>query len=172
MVKRRILFAIILIALIIFGGYIFSHEILNRNKPLNQYINFDISEDDENIILNYLDKETYDIAYSRNGRMYSSFKLLGAQQGKLYIWMTKVEYFKIKDFITHANGDSVSLPLVLYINKTDNKLSIKKHAFPRDGVDNGKDIAKLFPANIKFPSNDEILKLIQLTQTRAEENFK
>lgn len=164
--KPRVLFTTILAVLVIFFVYLLLHKNLNLNKDIK------ISKDDENIILNYLDKETNDIAYSKNGRMYSSFKLLGTSQDKLYIWMSKVEYFKLGNAITHENGDAVSSPLVLYVKKTGNKLLIIKHDSPKDGEDYNKTLQKLFPSGIKIPDSNEIQKLIETTKLRAEENFK
>lgn len=103
--------------------------------------------------------------------MYCAFKLLGTGKNKLYIWMAKVEYFKVGDKITHEGGDAVGIPIVLNIRKNGRSLSIINHEFPGDGEQYDKSLKKLFSDDVIFPSNDEMLKLNEVTRKRAEENF-
>lgn len=161
--KMRGLFTIILIVLIVFSG-------CNSSKNIS-FDTLKITKDEENLILDYLDNKTNDIARSKNGKMYSAFKLLGASQDKLYIWVSKVEYFKEGNEITHKCGDAVSTPVVLTFKKTDKSISIVRHEHPKDGESYNKNVKKLFPPNIKFPDDDERSKLVQITKERAEENY-
>jgi len=131
-----------------------------------------ITQNDEKVVLEYLDTKTNDIAYSGRGKMYSAFKVLGTDQDKIYIWLVKVEYFNIGDNITHEGGDAVSVPVVLNIKKIDKGITIISHNFPEDGTNYGKSVKRLFPPNIKFPDYDEKIKLKEVTKVRAEEDFK
>lgn len=130
-----------------------------------------ISKSDKNIILNYLDNKTDDIAYPNKGKMYSSYKILGTEGKKIYIWMTKVEYLIVDNNITHKGGALVSLPVVLSVQTKNNNILITNHNYPTDGIDYSTSIKKLFPSYIQFPHNEELSKLYQLTYTRAEEDF-
>jgi hypothetical protein len=103
--------------------------------------------------------------------MYSAFKLLGTERNKIYMWVSKVEYFKLENTITHENGDAVSLPIVLDIEKSGNSFIITGHNIPEDGENFGKSTKSLFPSNIKFPNNDERSELDQLTKIRAKQDM-
>ncbi|MCP2238768.1 hypothetical protein [Thermoanaerobacterium thermosaccharolyticum] len=129
-----------------------------------------ITQNDKKIILNYLDTKTNDIAYPSKGKMYSAFELLETDKDKIYIWVVKEEYIKVG--ATLERGQGVSLPVVLKIKKSSKGISIISHNFPKDGVNFNKDVKKLFPANIRFPNNEEMVKLIEVTKTRAEEDLK
>ncbi|MFU0782398.1 MAG: hypothetical protein ACFWT2_04785 [Thermoanaerobacterium thermosaccharolyticum] len=102
--------------------------------------------------------------------MYSAFELLGTDKDKIYIWLVKEEY--IKTGTNLERGQGVSLPVVLKIKKSSKGISIISHDFPKDGVNHNKDVKKLFPANIRFPNNEEIKNLVKVTETRAEEDLK
>lgn len=129
-----------------------------------------LTQADEEKILEYLDHKTDDIASAQMGKMYSAFKLLGSNKDKLYIWVSKVEYLNITGKLTHEGGDAVSLPVVLEIKKTDNGFNIISHKYPKDGKDYGKSLNKLFPSNIKYPTNEERLTLDNTTKARAEDD--
>lgn len=133
--------------------------------------NLKIEELDEDIIFDYLDNKTDNIAYSNKGKMYSSYKILGIEGRKIYIWMTKVEYLIVDNQIIHEGGDSVSLPMVLKVRKKDNNNLITHHKYPKDGIGYSESIKKLFPDYIQFPDNEELLELNLLTKIRAEEDF-
>lgn len=167
--KMRVLSVIMLVALIIFSGLSLSEK-FSTNNDTNDTLK--ITQDYEKVILDYLDNKTNNIAYSKKGKMYSAFKLLGTSQNKLYIWMLKVEYFKAGDNITHEGGDAVSLPVVLNVKKTKKGLTIVNHKYSKDGENYNKHVRKLFPSGIEFPDNDEMIKLEQIIKNRAEENFK
>lgn len=162
--KSRTLLIIILMIMLVLPGCSVSRT--TSNDALK------ITNDDEKIILEYLDKNTNDIASPTKGKMYSSFLLLGTSKDKIYIWVAKVEYLIMNGNVTDEGGNAVSLPVVLNVKKNGKSLSIISHKYPEEGEDNGKSTKKLFPSDIKFPGNDELLKLNEITKTRAEENLK
>lgn len=162
--KKRYLTISLVSMFIIFLAYGLISKIHNTNLQTVEL--------DEDIILDYLDNKTDNIAHSNKGKMYSSYKILGREGRKIYIWMTKVEYLIVDNQITHEGGDSVSLPIVLKVKKnTNNNILITHHKYPKDGIDYSKSIKKIFPYYIQFPDNEELLQLNLLTKIRAEEDF-
>ncbi|KAA5806606.1 MULTISPECIES: hypothetical protein [Thermoanaerobacterium] len=162
-IRSFLIFVSILSIIIVFAGCNLSQKITTTN-PLK------ITQNDKKIILNYLDTKTNDIAYPNKEKMYSAFELLGTDKDKIYIWLVKEEY--IKTGTNLERGQGVSLPVVLKIKKNSKGISIISHDFPKDGVNYNKDVKKLFPANIRFPNNEEIKNLVKVTETRAEEDLK
>ena len=161
--KKKCLIVFLLLMLIIFLVYGLISKIYNT--PLQ------IIELDEDIILNYLDNKPDNIAHSNKGKMYSSYKILGIEGRKIYIWMTKVEYLIVDNNITHEGGGLVSIPVVLKVKKKNNNILIINHKYPVDGISHDKSIKKLFPSYIQFPDNEELSKLYLLTKIRAEEDL-
>ncbi|MEG6565701.1 hypothetical protein V6B95_01860 [Thermoanaerobacterium saccharolyticum] len=162
-IRTFLIFVSILSIIIVFAGCNSSQKITTAN-PLK------ITQNDKKIILNYLDTKTNDIAYPSKGKMYSAFELLGTDKDKIYIWVVKEEYIKAGTNL--ESGQGVSLPVVLKIKKSSKGISIISHDFPKDGVNHNKDVKKLIPANIRFPNNEETVKLVEVTKTRAEEDLK
>ncbi|MDE4542928.1 hypothetical protein [Thermoanaerobacterium sp. R66] len=161
-IRSFLVFVLILSIIIVFAGCNSSQKITTTN-PLK------ITQNDKKIILNYLDTKTNDIAYPNKGKMYSAFELLGTYKDKIYIWLVKEEYIKAGTNLERGQG--VSLPVVLKIKKSSKGISIISHDFPKDGVNYNKDVKKLFPANIRFPNNEEIKNLVKVIETRAEEDL-
>lgn len=161
--KIGTIFVLVLgISLILAGCYL-------TKKPTDP---IKITENDKKVILEYLDTKTNDIARPSRGKMYSAFKLLGTDQDKVYIWLVKLEYFKVGNKITHEDGDAVGTPVVLYIKKNDKGISITKHKYPEEGEYWGKSVKRLFPPNIRFPDYNDKVNLEKITKSRAEENLK
>jgi hypothetical protein len=135
--------------------------------------NLKITRNDEKVILEYLDMKTKDIANSSKGKMYSTFKLLGTDDDRIYIWLVKKEYLKKEGQNTPGSGSVVSLPVVLFVNKGEKGISITSHNTPPDGANFGKAVSRLFPTNIreKFPDSDAKDKLVETTLIRATEDF-
>lgn len=105
-----------------------------------------ITEADEVTIQEYLDAKTNDIsAPYQGGKMYSAFEILGADNNKIYVWMLKSEYLRQTNELT--NG--VSVPIVLCIEAKGDKIKIKNHKCPKDGIEYGKSLRKLFPQNVR-----------------------
>lgn len=132
-----------------------------------------ITENDEKTILEYLNINTKDIANSSKGKIFNAFKILGTDKDRIYIWLVKKEYFKKEDQNTLEDGSVVSLPVVLYIKKVDDGISVTKHKCPPDGVNYGKVVTKLFPSNIRkeFPDKDVTDKLVESTLVQAKRDF-
>ncbi|GEM_PF-980970 len=162
--KSKVLFLLTFVATVIFSGCNSSEKVSSNALS--------ITKNDEKMILEYLDTKTDDIVSSKNGKMYSSFKLLGTSDNKIYIWMSKVEYFYVDGKVTRKDGDAVSLPVVLDAKTTNNRLSIANHKYPEEGKNYGKSLKKLFPPYIKFPEGYERMQLDEATKVRAEEEFK
>jgi len=146
--KIKILFIILSFIIILSGCNVSKKQSTDTLK---------FTQDDEKRILEYLDTKTNNIAYSKKGKMYSAFKLLGTERNKIYMWVSKVEYFKLENTITHENGDAVSLPIVLDIEKSGNSFIITGHNIPEDGENFGKSTKSLFPSNIKFPKGSSLV---------------
>lgn len=164
--QSKLLLIIIPLAMIVVlgggGGYYYLKKISTATS--------NITRADENIIYDYLDNKTNDLAYSKRGKMYSAFKVLGTSQDKLYLWVLKREYSKVGK--TFPDGDAVSVPVVLSVIKIGNNLIIISHKAPEDGDNYGKSLKKLFPSNIHFPiSNDDRNYLEEATRIRAEEDL-
>ena len=159
----------IVVLVILFCTIIILAFVLSKN---GSHEIFKITENDEKVILEYLDKKTNDIAkpIKSNDKMYSAFKLLGTDQYKIYIWLVKMEYTKIGKQVSNE-GNAVSVPVVLKINKNNKGISIISHKYPEDGASYGKNIKSLFPSNIKFPDYEDKAKLEVVTKDRAEKNF-
>jgi hypothetical protein len=162
-IRTFLIFVSILSIIIVFAGCNSNQKIITTN-PLK------ITQNDKKIILNYLDTKTNDIAYPSKGKMYSAYELLGTDKDKIYIWLVKEEYIKAGTNLERGQG--VSLPVVLKIKKSSKGISIISPDFPKDGVNYNKDVKKLFPANIRFPNNEEIKNLVKVIETRAEEDLK
>lgn len=162
---KKIVLLVVLLCTIIILAFVLSkngsHEIIK------------ITENDEKVILEYLDKKTNDIAkpIKANGKMYSSFKLLGTDQNEIYIWLVKMEYTKIGEQVSNE-GNAVSVPVVLKVNKNNKGISIISHKYPEDGINYGKNIKRLFPSNLKFPDYEDKAKLEEVTKDRAEKISK
>jgi hypothetical protein len=148
---------------------------LNKTDSMDSADFLEITKDDEKVILEYLDKETNNIARSSEGKMYSAFKLLGTEKNKIYIWLVKIEYLKKGGQITHMGGGAVSLPVVLYARKDENGILITRHKFPSDGVHYGKSIMKLFPLKVREKFSDidydEKERLKEITLIRAKDDL-
>ena len=163
MKKRSIVIFLILISIILIG--------LNF-RARNSSNSLEITEVDEKVILEYLDKNTDDILPATVGKLYSAFTILGTDKDKIYIWLLKEEYKK-DDTSTAQSG--VSLPVVLYIKDNSNKIEITNHKIPKDGAEYEKDIKKLFPRNIiniiNNNNNEGVKELEERIKNRVEKNF-
>lgn len=162
--KLKISSIFLLATIIIFSGCNLSKKVSTNN--------LEISKIDQKVILEYLDEKTDDILSSKRGKVYSSFKLLGENKDEIYIWVVKLEYFNEGSEISHDGGDAVSIPVVLKFKLKDNNISILSHKYPNDGQNYNQSVKKLFPNNIKFPNNEEVLKLNESATKRAEEDMR
>jgi len=118
-----------------------------------------VTETENILILDYLDQKVFSPNFG--GKVFSAYKLLGRETGKLYIWAIIQEYYK-KDGILET-GTGWSVPLVLNLAESGGNEKISSHISPRDGSLYSKDIEKLFPRNLQktvlyFPSNSEQVK--------------
>lgn len=164
-IKRISIFVFLLSITIFFIGC--NSKLENSSNTLK------ITKEDEKTILEYLDIKTIDIDEARVGKMYSAFSILGTDEDSIYIWLLKEEYFKQGNEIVQQGG--VSLPVVLYIEKSKNGIEIKNHKYPGDGEQYGKDIKKLFPRNvideINRNYNERVEKLEEIIKSRVEEEL-
>lgn len=145
--NKKIIFIICMLIIIVI---VFIFTFMNKDSTNIS----EISKDDEKQILEYLDTKTNDISRpskGKNGKLYSSYKLLGIEQNKIYIWLVKEEYVGDKSI-----GNVVACPVVLYVKKDNHKILIKKHSFSEDGINYGKSIQKFFPENIREIMSGEI----------------
>ncbi len=134
--------------------------------------NLKITQSDEDIIYEYLDTKTDDVAkpVTKGGKMYSAFHVFGTDNDKIYIWLSKIEYVKSNNQVINEGG-AVSCPLVLNINRKDDPFSIVSHKYPEDGVNNGKSIKKLFPSDIREKMKGYKDNLNEVTKNRAEKDL-
>lgn len=133
---------------------IFTINGCSENTPL-----LTVTGTENKLILDYLDQKVFSPNF--RGKVFSAYKLLGRETGKLYIWATIQEYYK-KDGILET-GTGWSVPLVLNLAESSGSEKITSHISPRDGSLYSKDIEKLFPRVLQktilyFPSNSEQVK--------------
>lgn len=142
-----------------------------NSTPKDSSNTLKITEADEKIIQEYLDTRTNDIsAPYEGGKMYSAFKTLRTESNIIYVVMLKYEYLKQTDELT--NG--VSTPIVLYIETKGDKIEIKNHKYPKEGMEYGKSLRKLFPQNVmdEMASNPNELmnQLEEIIKNRVKED--
>lgn len=90
-----------------------------------------ITPNDEKTIQEYCDTKTDDIDISPEGKMYSAFELLGTDKDRIYIWLIKRMYIKNEGQDEKPeSGDTVSLPVDLYIKNDGKGISIIGHKYP------------------------------------------
>ncbi|MEW9095481.1 MAG: hypothetical protein AB2417_10410 [Clostridiaceae bacterium] len=149
MKRRLFVFLLSLSILFVLGGC---------NSTLKDSSNtLEITQTDEKIIQEYLDTKTNDISSPyRGGKMYSAFRILGTDSNKIYVWMLKYENLKQSNELT--NG--VSIPIVLYIETKGDKIEIDNHKYPKDGVEYGRSLGKLFPQNVRDEMSNNNNELI------------
>ena len=160
--KRRFLaFILLLLILFILGG--------RNSTPKDATNTLKITEADEEIIQEYLDTKTNNISSpNQNGKMYSTFEILGTDSNKIYVWMLKYEYLGKGKGLT--NG--VSIPIVLYIQAEEYEIRIKNHKYPKDGMEYGKSLKKLFPQNVITKMNNNHNELIKQLEERIQNRIK
>jgi hypothetical protein len=163
--KRRSFVLLLLSILFVLGGC--------NSTPEDSSNIIKITQADEKIIEEYLDKRTNDISTPYGGgKMYSAFNILGTDDNKIYVWMLKSEYLKQTNELT--NG--VSVPIVIYIETKGDKIEIKNHKCPKDGVEYGKSLRKLFPQNVRDEiennHNEFIQHLEEIIKNRVKEDVE
>lgn len=165
MKKRNIVIFVLLLA-VLFIRFNFGLK--------NSFNSLEITKIDEKTISEYLNTKTDDILAATDGRVYSSFTILGTDKDRIYLWLLKEEYIKKDNDITLQSG--VSLPVVLYIKNDSNKIEIISHKIPADGAEHEETMRKLFPRNIRNKinhNNNERAKSLELDiKNRVEEDFK
>ena len=173
MKKFKIYFLIVL-SFIIFVGC--TSQASKKEDSTNV---LEITENQEALLLEYLDTKTNNIAYSKDAAMFSAFKILGTDKNKVYIWLVKIEYLESQDKSNSLEArQAVHIPVSLHVKEDATGFSIISHEFPRDGIYYGKDVGKIFPPNIvkqiaAISGNPEIQsELIEVTRIRAEEKSK
>ena len=159
--KRRF-FAFILSSLILFVLW------GCNSTPKDAPNTLKVTQADEKIIQEYLDTKTNDINAPSYGKMYSAFKVYGTDSNRIYLWMLKSEYLGQGKELT--NG--VSIPLVLYIESKEGKIEVKDHKYPKDGVEYGKSLEKLFPQNVRNEMSNSHNELISQLEKVIENRIK
>lgn len=86
------------------------------------------------------------------GEVFCSYQLLGYEKGNedrasLYLWVQCQEFY-VDQVNVLRTGAGVSLPVVVYLLKTDTGYQIVESQRPGDGEVYATDIRKLFPQNL------------------------
>jgi len=108
---------------------------------------------------------------SFGGKVFSSYKVLGTEENKIYVWAYLQEYFKQEGKITKGTGWSV--PLILNVDWQQDQINIINYEAPRDGDYYAEDIRKYFPKAIQkiiinFPESKDIKELEATSQSRSK----
>jgi hypothetical protein len=111
---------------------------------------------------------------SFSGRLSCPFQLLGTSNENtetpgVFVWVLCQEYRSGK---TLSKGTGMSLPLALFLRKTENGYAIASHKIPGDGTNYGPDIRAIFPENtwdLIFGKNAQTYNLrVQMLEYEAE----
>lgn len=140
--KKNIIISILAILAIFTIIFCYNYN----TTPRNATNSLRITKAYEKTIQEYIDTSTYKLGYPEIGKMYSTFKVLGTDKDRIYIWISKAEFYKEKNKIKMQN--CVIEPIVLYVKVNKNTIKIKSYKFSEDGESNGKSMRKLFPKNI------------------------
>jgi hypothetical protein len=132
-----------------------------------------LTQKDSDCVLKYLDENV--MLVSTGGKVFSAFKLLKRESGKLYIWAYMQEYYSKDGKMVLGAGWSV--PMELDIEETSAGIRIKDHFTPRDGDRFSEDIRVHFPGDIQkqifgFPGTPDLKSLENACKLRTEGFFK
>jgi hypothetical protein len=131
-----------------------------------------LSQNDSDAIQKYLDEKVMQPSFG--GRVFSAFKLLKQESGKLNIWAYMQEYYRKDGKMEIGSGWSV--PMVINIEETSSGIKIKDHFTPGDGDRFSEDIRAHFPGDIQkqifdFPGTPDMRNLENTSKQRAEKFF-
>jgi hypothetical protein len=133
-----------------------------------------VSDNEKNVIENYLNNNILEPQFG--GKVISAFEILGSNKdnGEIYLWALITEYHMDENNLVTGTGSSG--PIVLNVEKIDNRLKVNSHDQPRDGSYYGEDIKKMFPLLThnkiyNYPSK-HIGKLNLILDTKKEDLIK
>ena len=137
----------------------------------------ELTEEDERIIINYLNNNMDNNSKNRIQKTYSTFEIIGTDKKKVYLYLSQQSYYVLNGELKTEN--TWLCPVVLTIKDKNGKISIVKHQVPRDGSEYGKDRRRLFPKNVlnritAFGSNNNEgpRNLQKILEEMAETDFK
>ncbi len=118
----------------------------------------------------YLDQ--YFLNPSFGGKVFVAHKILGTDQGKLYVWVFAQEFYVKGNMLEKGTGKSC--PAVLKTGPGNaEEIDIIGHKLPRSGSLYSKDIRKMFPSEVqKAIHNIHGQTTIADLRDRAEEKAK
>ncbi len=130
-----------------------------------------LPEDDIRYVEDYLAEKTLQPSFG--GEVISAYEILAVDNSNIYLWVLQIEYYRAGNEIKQGAGWSV--PMVLSIERDENKIKTLSHKTPRDGSYYAEDIKTLFPRNthkkIFDYSSKHIEKLILEVEEEANNRF-
>jgi hypothetical protein len=104
-----------------------------------------VSPTDEVVIQTYLDQRVITPVFG--GKVFSAFKIIGTDPGKIYVIALLEEYYKKDGQVERGTG--MYCPIVLNVQNGSNEIVIVRHRLPRDGADYSKDVKSMFPKELQ-----------------------
>jgi hypothetical protein len=123
---------------------------------------------DNDAIEKYLDDKMMNPEFG--GKVFSSYEIFKSTDDKIYLWAYLQEYYKKDNVLTTGTGWSV--PTVLSVDNSGDRLKILSHKVPVDGMDYSNDIKSMFPEDIQqkifdFSGTESIPKMEKNSKERA-----